>query len=185
MKNNTLQQNVRLTAIDPKEAQGHTKQLLDAVQQKLGLVPNLMRTLAHSPAALEAYLQFSGTLSKGVLDAQTREALALAVSQANQCQYCVSAHTLLGQKAGLSSAETLENREASSTNPKTNAILKFAVLVVKSRGVVNDNEVESLRKAGASEAEIAEIVANIALNLYTNYFNLVANTVVDFPVIKL
>lgn len=177
--------NVRLSAIDPKDAQGKTKELLDAVQGKLGIVPNLMRTLAHSPAALDAYLQFSGALAKGVLDVKSREAIALAVSQANKCEYCVSAHTFIGSKSGIKDSEILENRKGLAADPKTNAILKFSILVVKSRGVVNDDEVDALRTAGVSDAEIAEVIANISLNLYTNYFNHVAQTEVDFPRIQL
>lgn len=181
MNTQQAQQSVRLSALNPKEAQGKTKELLDAVQAKLGIVPNLMRTLAHSPAALEAYLQFSGALAKGVLDVKSREAIALAVSQANKCQYCISAHTFIGGKSGMQEAEILENRKGSAADPKLDAILKFSVLVVKSRGMVNDDEVEALRGAGVSDAEIAEIVANISLNLYTNYFNHVSQTEVDFP----
>ena len=181
----TTQRGVRLSAINPKEAQGKTKELLDVVQAKLGLVPNLMRPLAHSPAALEAYLQFSGTLAKGVLDVKTREAIALVVAQSNSCTYCVSAHTFIGSKSGMQESEILESRKGFAADPKTAAILKFVGLVVKSRGVVNDVEVDELRTKGVSDAEIAEIVANISLNIYTNYFNLVAQTEVDFPRIQL
>ena len=181
----TTQNAVRISAIDPKDANGKAKELLDAVKAKLGIVPNMMRTMAHSPAALAGYLQFSGVLATGVLDAPTREGIALAVGQANQCEYCVSAHTFIGSKSGVSDSEILQNRKALSASSKTEAILKFAVLVVKNRGAVNSDDLVALRNAGATEAEIAEVIANVALNIFTNYFNHIAQTEVDFTRIQL
>lgn len=171
----------RITAIDPAQAAGKTAELFTAVKSKLGVVPNLMRTLGQSPAALEAYLAFSGTLAKGVLPAKVREQLALAIGEANACDYCLSAHSLLGKGAGLSPEAIVDARLARAEDPKVDALLTFAATVVNARGVVADEALAAVRSAGASDAEIIEVIAHVALNTLTNYTNHIAQTVVDFP----
>jgi uncharacterized peroxidase-related enzyme len=156
--------------------------ILTAVKKSLGIVPNLVSTLAQSPAAANAYLAFSGALSKGSLSAKTRELIALAVGEANSCEYCVSAHTYLGSHAGLTSEEVLDARRGTSTDPKREAALTFIQKVITERGHVSGEDVESLRTHGFTNGEIVEIVANTALNIFTNYFNHVAATEIDFPI---
>lgn len=175
----------RLNAIDPKEATGKAKELLDGVKAKIGMVPNLMRTFANSPAALEGYLNFSGALSGGLLSAKLREQIALTVADANACEYCLSAHTAIGKMVGLNETELVASRHAGSSDPKTDAALKFAHQLVAKRGEVLDSEIAAVRAAGYNDGEITEIVANVALNILTNYFNHVAQTVVDFPKVSL
>lgn len=175
----------RLNAIDPREATGKAKELLDGVKAKIGRVPNLMRTFANSPAALEAYLNFSGALSGGLLDAKLREQIALTVADANACEYCLSAHTAIGKMVGLDETELIASRHAGSTDPRTDAALKFAHQLVVKRGELLESEIAAVRAAGHSDGEITEIVANVALNIFTNYFNHVAQTVVDFPKVSL
>ncbi len=171
----------RISAVDPATTTGKTKQLLDGVQAKLGLTPNMMKTMATAPAVLEAYLNFAGNLSTGKLDAKFREQLALAVAQANSCEYCLSAHSALGSLAGLTATDIRSSREAHSPDAKRDAGLRFAQTLVVERGAVSDQAIAAVKAAGYSEAEIAEIVAHVALNTFTNYFNIVARTVVDFP----
>lgn len=171
----------RITALDPTTATGKTAELFTGVKSKLGLVPNLLRTFGHSPATLEAYLGFSGTLATGVLPPKTREQIALAVAETNACDYCLAAHSLIGQGAGLTPEAILAARRVTATDPKTNALLKFAAAVVETRGLVSDGALAQVRTAGASDAEIIETVAHVALNILTNYTNHVAQTVVDFP----
>lgn len=173
----------RINAINPAEATGKAKQLLDGVQAKLGITPNLMRGLANAPAALEGYLSFGGALGHGVLSAKFREQLALTVAQANSCEYCLSAHTAIGGMVGLGADEIAKSREAQSADEKQNAGLQFAQKVVVARGEVSDEDLAAVRAAGYSEAEIVEIIGHVALNIFTNYFNHVAQTVVDFPVV--
>lgn len=175
----------RLTALDPAQAAGKAKELLDAVQASLGLTPNLTRTMAQSPAVLEGYLGLSGALGHGTLTAKVREQIALAVSETNHCQYCVSAHTAIGKMVGLNAEDILASRTAQSSDPKTTAALTFAHLLVEKRGEVTDAEVSAVRTAGYTEGEVAEIVANVALNVFTNYFNNVAGTEVDFPKVEM
>jgi uncharacterized peroxidase-related enzyme len=158
--------------------------LLEAVDKQLGLVPNMFRVLANSPAALEGYLGLNGALAKGAIDAKTRERIALAVAEANGCDYCLSAHTYLGKNvAKLDDAEIAASREGASSDPKANAAVRFAAQVVRARGHVNDSDVEALRSAGYDDGQVVEIVLHVALNTLTNYVNEVAKTVVDFPVV--
>jgi uncharacterized peroxidase-related enzyme len=158
--------------------------LLQSVKAKLGSVPNLFRVVASSPAALEGYLGLSGALSKGVLSAQTRERIALAVAEINGCGYCLSAHTYIARNvAKLDDAEITANRNGASNDAKADAAVKFAVAVVETRGHVTEPDLAAVRQAGFADAEIVEIVLHVALNTLTNYVNEVAATEIDFPVI--
>jgi uncharacterized peroxidase-related enzyme len=172
----------RVTPVNHESAEGKARQLLDAVKAKLGIVPKMTRAMAVSPPVLEAYLGFSGALALGVLPAKVREQLALDVGEANHCDYCVSAHTYIGKNiAHLSDQDILDGRKGTSTDRKTDALLQFARTVVTKQGLVDDADVEAVRTAGYGDAEIAEVVAHVALNIFTNYFNNVAGTAIDFP----
>ncbi len=171
----------RLQPVTQDSADAPTVELLKGIQRKLGGVPNLLATMANSPAVAKAYLGMSQELSAGRLSARLREQIALTVGQSNSCDYCVAAHTVLGKKAGLSEGETVDARRAAASEPKEHAALEFAQKVVKERGWVSDEDVHSLRQHGYDDGEIAEIVANVVLNILTNYFNHVAGTEVDFP----
>jgi uncharacterized peroxidase-related enzyme len=174
----------RIQQIDPASATGKTKQLLDAVQSKLGIVPNLTRVLANAPAALEGYLNFSGALAGGTLNARVREQIALAVAQGNHCDYCLSAHTFIGGKVGLAAKDIADARLAIGTAGKDDAMLKLASNIVLQRGEVSEAALAAARSAGLTDEEIVETTANVALNIFTNYINHVAQTVVDFPEVK-
>lgn len=158
--------------------------LLDAVEKSLGVVPNLFRLVGQSPAALEGFLGLNGALGKA-LDAKTRERIALAVAQANGCDYCLSAHTYLGLNlAKIDPAEIARNRAGHSNDVKADAAVVFATKVVASRGRVSDGDIAAVKLAGFSEAQIVEIVALVAVNVLTNYVNNVAETDIDFPVVR-
>jgi len=174
----------RITQLDPASATGKTKQLFDGVQAKLGLVPNLFRVLGNSPAALEGYLDFSGALAGGSLNAKVREQIALTVAEGNLCSYCLSAHTFIGGKVGLSETDIADARKSTAASDKTDAILKLALSILVQRGEISDTALKSARAAGVTDAEIVETVANVAVKIFTNYVNHVARTVVDFPAVK-
>ena len=174
----------RITQLDPASATGKTKQLFDGVQAKLGIVPNLFRVFGNSPAALEGYLNFSGALAGGVLSAKVREQIALAVAEINYCGYCLSAHTYIGGKVGLSEQEIADARQVSASDEHTAAILNLARSIVVQRGELSEAEFKAARAAKLTDAEIVETTANVALNILTNYVNHVAQTVVDFPEVK-
>ncbi|MFQ5491756.1 MAG: carboxymuconolactone decarboxylase family protein [Phycisphaerae bacterium] len=165
------------------QADEKAKRLLDGVQQALGMTPNFMRTLAHSAAALEAHLAFGKALGKGNLGAKLREQIALTVANASSCQYCASAHTALGNKLGLSEAEAKASLDATSEDPKVQAVLRFARNIVENRGWVSEQAWSDLRQAGYSDGQVAEIIATVGINLFTNYFNHIAETEIDFPVV--
>jgi uncharacterized peroxidase-related enzyme len=175
----------RINPVDSGTATGKTKELLDQVQKKLGFVPNMTRTMAVSSAVLEGYLGLSGALAGGALPPKVREQIALAVSEANGCQYCVSAHSAIGKRLGLAEAELTASRDGASSDPKAQAALAFARVLVERRGGVTDADLARVREAGWSDAEVAEIVAHVVLNVFTNYFNITAGTEIDFPKIPL
>lgn len=168
--------------VDTRNA-GPAQELVDAVRLKLGKVPNLLATMAHSPAALDFYLESSAALDNGVLGGQLREKIALAVAGANECNYCMSAHTFIANSLGVEDVEAGRNLSGRSSDARTESILQFVRTVVASRGRMDDNasELNRLRNQGVTEEEIVEIIANVALNIYTNYVNHIADTEVDFP----
>ena len=171
----------RIQALNPDTATGSAKVLLDGVQAKLGFTPNLMKTMANSPAVLKAYLGFSSALATGALSDKLREQIALTVAQTNECDYCLAAHSAIGKTVGLNDETINDSRQALSPDSKDAAALQFARKLVTERGWVNDEDLSRLRQVGFGDREISEIVANVAFNLFSNYFNHVAETEVDFP----
>lgn len=166
------------------DADGQTAATLEAVKAKLGVVPNLLATLANSPAALQGYLQLSETLGAGQLSARQREVVALATAQENACSYCLSGHSFIGKAMGLSEHDIRLARTGTATIAHDAAIASFARAVVGERGKLDPRAVELARKDGLSDSVILEIIANVALNTLTNYTNHVAGTVIDFPVVE-
>jgi uncharacterized peroxidase-related enzyme len=161
-----------------------SKPLIEAVEKQLGAVPNLFRLIAISPHALQGFLGNNGALAK-TLDAKTRERIALAVAQVDECDYCLSAHTYLGLNvAKLDADELALNRRGSSKDPKAASAVSFARKVVESRGKVGDSDVQAVRAAGYNDAQIVEIVAVVAENFFTNILNNVVGTEVDFPLVR-
>lgn len=171
----------RLQPVTKDNADSATTDLLAAVTKKMGKVPNIVATMANSLAVANAYLGFSQALAGGKLPGRLREQIALVVGETNHCDYCVAAHTALGRGAGLTKEETLSARRGEATSEKEQAALAFARSIVQEKGLVSDEDVQAVREAGYNDGEIAEIVANVSLNLFTNYLNHVAGTEVDFP----
>ena len=171
----------RLPAIEPERASAQVRPFYDALTDRFGMVPNLARTLANSPAALKGYLAFGESLEDGVLSSRLREQIALTVSEANGCGYCVAAHCAIGQTVGLSDGELTDARRASSPDSRVEAALQFARQLVDKRGRVSDDDLNHVRRAGYGDAEIAEIVAVVAWKSFANYLNHVAETEIDFP----
>ena len=171
----------RLKAIESNTASGKTKELLDAVNGKFGMVPNTFRVMANSPAVLGSYLAFNGALGTGTLDPQIREQIALITAQANHCDYCLSAHTAIGKLVGLKDQEIIASRDGHGSTARATAALTFARQVLDGKGQVSDENVQAVRKAGFSDGEIAEIIAHVAINVFTNYFNTATQVDIDFP----
>jgi len=173
----------RIERINATRASQKTSELLEVVRKQLGGVPNILATMARSPAALNGYLGFASSLAGGRLSPTLREQIALAVAGANRCDYCASVHTAIGSKVGVPTEELERNLEGVSADPVAQGALQFARRVVGTRGRVTDNDLAAIRRAGYSDEEIVEIVALTALNIFTNYFNHVADTEIDFPVV--
>jgi uncharacterized peroxidase-related enzyme len=179
----TTMSRISIPTVDDSAAAA--KPLLAAVHKQLGVVPNLMKLVGHSPAALEGYLSLSGALAKGKLGVQLRERIALTIAEYNGCDYCLSAHDYLGRNvAKISDSELQAARDARSEDAATQAALQFALRVAQAHGRVSDADLATLRLAGFDEASVVEIVANVAVNVLTNYINNVAQTTIDFPVVQ-
>jgi len=171
----------RFKAIRPESATGKAKGLLEAVNAQLGLVPNMMRAMANAPAVLDGYLSLGRALEQGRLPARTREQLALAIGQANSCDYCVAAHAAIGTTVGLTADQIRDSRLGTAVDSRIAALIRFARKLLDARGRVTDRDLEAVRAAGFDDGAIAEVVAQVALNIFTNYFNHVAGTDIDFP----
>ncbi|MEV4279593.1 carboxymuconolactone decarboxylase family protein [Actinoplanes xinjiangensis] len=174
----------RIATVDPAAAEGQARTLLGRVERALGVTPNMMRAMANSPAVLDAYLQFSGALSKGLLPARVQEQIALVAAVQNECDYCLAAHTVLGARAGVSDDDLVAGRDARASDPKVEAALTFARQIIATKGFVSDEDLAAVRRAGYGDGEIGEIVAAVALNTFTNYFNSVGQTTLDFPAVS-
>jgi len=171
----------RINQVDHNQATGETRELLDAVKGKYGAVPNLLATVAQAPAVLTGYLGFSQALTDGVLDAETREAIALTVARINECDYCESAHAFASTGLNVSADEIARRLDGHSSDPRIQAILIFTRALVEKQGQVSDRDLEELRAIGVTDTELNEIIGNVVTNIFTNYFNHVAKTTSDFP----
>lgn len=175
----------RLKVLEPEEATGRSKELFEGIKAKLGMVPNMMKTMGNSSAVLEGYLNLSEALSKGKLGGKLGELIALTVAESNACNYCLSAHTFIGEKLVKIDNDSLNlARNGQNSDSKIQAALVFAQSLVVKGGRVDDEDVALVKSAGYSDGEIGEIVAHVALNVLTNYFNNTANTSIDFPEVK-
>jgi uncharacterized peroxidase-related enzyme len=174
----------RIPAVDPSNATGKVRELLAGVQKSLGAIPNLYRVIAQSPAALEGALGLTGALARGRLGPRLRERIALTVAEENACDYCLSAHTALGKGLKLSDADLALARQGLASEPRDAAALRFAARVIERRGRVDDVDLAEVRRAGFDDGQVVEIVAETVLNVFTNYLNQVAETDIDFPVVR-
>jgi len=173
----------RISPAATDQTDASTAATLHAVKAKLGMVPNLFSTFARAPAALNGYLSLSEALTTGRLTARQREIIALAVAQANTCQYCLSAHSMLGKMAGMNTAEINDARRGKATNALEHAIANMAVSIVHQRGMLTDAEFLAFKASGLDDGLMIEIIANVAFNILTNYTNHIAVTDVDFPLV--
>ncbi len=175
----------RISPIIPADATGHTARLLETVEKSLGSIPNILATMVRSPAVCESYLALSGTLKSGKLDAKLCECIALAVSGSNRCTYCAAAHTALGKQAGMSDDEAQQCLAGHGPDERTEAAVTFARALVEKRGWVDDADIAVVHQAGFDDEQVIEILGHVVLTIFTNYFNHLAQTEVDFPEVSL
>jgi len=174
-----------LPLIQPEDASGETADLLAATQQALGITPNLVKALANSPAALRAYLGFSGALRGGSLPWAVREQIALLVAQETGCDYSLSAHSYTATRvAGLSRADAERARKGEASEPQAAAALAFAAALLRRQGRVTNAELAAARAAGLTDRHLAELVAHVALGLFSSYFAKAARVQIDWPLVR-
>lgn len=171
--------------VDPAAAPAPVKPTLDKINGAFGTVPNMFRAVANSPAALNSMWGSFGALSGGKLGARLGEEIAVAIANANRCEYCLAAHTVLGRKAGASAEEIAAAQVGESSDPRTKAALTFALKVVRDRAAVTRADIAALEAAGFDDEGVVEIIAHVALNLFTNYVNVALEVPVDFPAVQL
>jgi len=174
-----------VSLIDPSHTTADRAAVLSQIQQAFGTVPNMFRAVAQSPAALRSMWSSFAALGGGTLPAKLGEQIAVAVADRNRCNYCLAAHTMLGRKAGASAEEMTAAQAGHADDPKTDAALRFALQLVERRGQVSGDDVRRLREVGFTDEGVVEIVAHVALNLFTNYVNVALDVPVDFPQVKL
>lgn len=175
----------RVPLINPHDTTPDRQAVLSQIHAAFGATPNMFKAVANSPAALKSMWGSFGALGSGVIPAQVGEQIAVAIANRNACEYCLAAHTALGRKAGASAAQMSAAQDGNSGDPKIAAALRFALRVVEGRGQIADSDVQDLRNAGYGDEEIVEILAHVALNLFTNYVNVAFAVPVDFPGVKL
>jgi len=175
----------RITVVSNENANPEQRSLLEAIQSQLGMVPNFLRVFAHSPDALKAFLGLHHIADHGSLDAATRERIALTLAQKNECEYCLSAHTAIGRKAGLNAAEIEANRAGSSQDVKAAVAVKFARALSEHKGAVTNAELQAMRDAGFSDAHIVEVITHVGMNVLTNILGKASRVDIDFPKVSL
>lgn len=168
--------------IQPTEnPQGKAEDLLNRAEKAAGARLNIFKLMANAPCVLESYLEFSRSLFSGKLSEALRESIALCVAGYNGCDYCASAHTAMGQRAGLSEDELARNLRGQSSDSRTQAALDFCKAILDTHGGISEADLQACRDAGFSDEECCEIQANVCLNIFTNYFNRCFGTEVDLP----
>lgn len=175
----------RVPLVDASSAPAASQDVLRQIHGAFGATPNMFRAVANSPAALHSMWAAFGALGNGTLPAPLSEKIAVAIADSNRCEYCLAAHTALGKKAGASAEQMAAAQAGRADDPRTAAALDFALKVVRDRGQVGDADVVALRQAGFDEGQIVELLAHVALNLFTNYVNVVFDVPVDFPKVAL
>jgi len=175
----------RINLVTNESANPEQKALFEAIHAQLGVVPNFLKAFANSPAALKAFLGLHGIAGDGSLDPQTRERIALALAQQNSCEYCLSAHTAIGRKAGLDSAEIEANRSGGSRDEKAAVAVRFARSLVAHMGEVTTAELIEMRNAGYSESDIVEVITHVGMNILTNMLGKAGRIDIDFPKVDL
>ena len=171
----------RLKPLDPERAGGRQRAVLENARQRLDMVPNFLKILSISPAAAEGYQNFSLALRSGILPARIREAIALLVAQFNGSEYSLAAHSALARMEGFSEEEIMDCRQGASTDSLTLAALNFTRTYLEQKGRVRGKDLDNLRRSGYEDEEVVEIMAFVALNIFTDYFNNAVRPELDFP----
>lgn len=171
----------RLNVVSPEQATGQTQALYGAIKRAVGGVPNIYQGVGNSAPALDGVLHLGAVLGKGQLTAAEIEAVKLVVSETYGCTYCLAAHTLLGKKAGLTDEQAISIRRGTPQQPKLAALIKFVNTAVQPKGRISDDDLRAVKAAGYNDAQITETLLVVAQTVFTNLFNRVHQTPLDFP----
>lgn len=175
----------RINIVTNENANTEQQELFAAINKQLGMIPNFLKILANSPTALKAFLGLHSITGDGSLDPLTKERIALTLAEQNECQYCVSAHTAIGRKVGLSGEEINANRAGTSEDEKAAVAVKFARALAEHRGEVTSAEILEIRNAGYSDSDIVEIITHVGMNMLTNILGKASQVEIDFPKVEL
>jgi uncharacterized peroxidase-related enzyme len=174
----------RIPALSPEKAPDKSRELYEAINKKLGMIPNMMKVMGNSPAVLNGYLCFSNALGHSSIGARMAELIALAVSGRNNCLYCTTAHAFIAAKIyGVDPDAIQKAMRGKSDNKKVQAVLAFVIQLIENGGKVSDDYIDALKKEGFDTGAIIEIIAHTALITLTNFINNVSKVEVDFPFI--
>lgn len=174
-----------LPLIDTQSTTADRQAVLSQIHAAFGATPNMFRVVAHSPAALKSMWGSFAALGAGVIAPKLGEQIAVAVANRNRCEYCLAAHTALGKNAGATADEMRAAQAGEAGDPQTSAALQFALKLVENRGQVSADDIARLREHGFNDEHLVEILAHVALNLFTNYVNVAFDVPVDFPEVAL
>mgnify|MGYP001105831262 FL=1 len=173
-----------LEILSREQVAPETQGIFDALKKKVGMVPNLYATIANSHAGLVSLLTLGENLDGGEFNAKEGEAIALAVAETNACTYCLSAHTAIGKMVGFSEEETIKLRTGEIEDTKLSALTRLAKSLTETRGHADQALIDNFLAAGYSKGALVDLVGHVVKNTFTNYINHVADTTVDFPVVK-
>ena len=168
-----------------ESATGATAEVYAQIKKLAGGVPNTFATIgAHGPVALKAVLAADGALAAGTLSRQEQETIKLVVSEVAGCDYCVAAHRLLGKMTGLKPEVLTQIRAGVATgDAKRDALVHFVRKLQQTSGTISEAEVSAIKAAGYTDAQIVDISLAIAVTVFTNVFNRINDTVLDFPAV--
>ncbi|MCB7135902.1 carboxymuconolactone decarboxylase family protein [Cellulosimicrobium marinum] len=175
----------RVPLVSRDSAPGPVAGRLDQVHAAFGTVPAMFRALANAPAALDLLTGATGSLARTTLGPEIGERIAVAVANRNGCGYCLAAHTALGRRAGLSDEALIAAQDGTADDPRVAALLDLAVALVDRRGHVDAQDVQAVRDAGWEDEQVVEVIAHVAVNLFTNYVNIALDVPLDFPAVEL
>lgn len=163
-----------------EELTEQNRQILDQLESKLGFVPNIYATYAHSDHGLARYLNFSN--GKTSLSNKEKEVINLAVSEVNGCKYCLAAHTQMGKMNGFTEDQTVELRQGkASFNSKFDALAKLASAIIENRGKVSDATLQEFFDAGYSKENLIDVIINVGEKSITNFLHNITEIPIDFP----
>ena len=174
----------KLSVLTKEQASEESRQIFEGIEKTVGMLPNIYAVIGNSPNALGSFLEFSEAQKKGTFTTREREAVALAVSEVNGCNYCRSAHTAIARMYGFSEEETLDLRAGTIHNKKLNVVINLAKSLVENRGNANENLVQLFYEEGYDDKALVDLVALVIEKSFTNYIGRLAKPAIDFPVAK-